>query len=357
MTDFFSWFEIHLGRWFGTPVRVHGGFTLFLVLSLISAGLDEGHPVATRAGWLALLVLAVIVHELAHLGMAAGLGSEPEDVRLWPLGNMVAPLPTPASRSSETIWVAAAGPALSLILAITVLVGLRLANVAMVLSPFGNAEGTGAPILLETGKPAASFTLAWWLGWFGFLNWILFCANLIPALPMDGGRIFRAAIAGASGGTARESMLGPHTAQVSAVVLLIVGLVRLFDPHKEAGITLIFLAALLYLYVRQEARLLEDGGFFDEGVFGYDFSEGYTSLEGSAQKVRPYHESALKRWRRRRGEQRRQRRLAREAAEEQRMDEILSKLHLQGRSALTDEEQRFLVRVSAKYRNRTKARE
>ena len=103
--------------------------------------------------------------------------------------------------------------------------------------------------------------------------------------------------------------------------------------------------------------MLEDGGYFEDGVFGYDFSEGYTSLESGAAKVRPYRESALKRWRRRRSELRRQRRIAREAAEEKRMDEILEKLHREGRNALTDEEHRFLVRVSTRYRNRTKTRE
>jgi hypothetical protein len=46
--------------------------------------------------------------------------------------------------------------------------------------------------------------------------------------------------------------------------------------------------------------------------------------------------------------------MAREAAEERRMDEILEKLHREGRAALSDEEHRFLVRVSARYRNRTK---
>jgi stage IV sporulation protein FB len=109
--------------------------------------------------------------------------------------------------------------------------------------------------------------------------------------------------------------------------------------------------------VRSEARMLEDGGFLDDGVFGYDFSEGYTSLESGAAKVRPYRESALKRWRRRRSDLRRQRRMAREAAEERRMDEILDKLYREGRSALTDEEHRFLIRVSVKYRNRPRARE
>ena len=77
--------------------------------------------------------------------------------------------------------------------------------------------------------------------------------------------------------------------------------------------------------------MLEDGGYFEDGVFGYDFSEGYTSLENSAAKVRPYKESALRRWRRRRSELRRQRRMIREAAEERRMDEILDKLHREGR--------------------------
>jgi hypothetical protein len=46
--------------------------------------------------------------------------------------------------------------------------------------------------------------------------------------------------------------------------------------------------------------------------------------------------------------------MAREGAEERRMDEILEKIHREGRAALTDEENRFLVRVSARYRNRTK---
>ncbi len=137
------------------------------------------------------------------------------------------------------------------------------------------------------------------------------------------------------------------------LLLLIIGVVRLVARRMD-GITLILLALLIEFLVRAEARLLEDGGYFDDGVFGYDFSEGYTSLESGAPKVRPYRESALKRWRRRRSELRRQRRIARDAAEERRMDEILEKLHREGRLALTDEENRFLVRVSARYRNRTK---
>jgi hypothetical protein len=108
--------------------------------------------------------------------------------------------------------------------------------------------------------------------------------------------------------------------------------------------------------VRYEMRLLEDGGYYEDNLFGYDFSEGYTSLEGSGPKVRPYRENALVRWRRRRSEARRHRQAIKEAAEERRMDEILAKIHDQGRDALTPEEQRFLTRVSTKYRKRPRSR-
>jgi hypothetical protein len=153
--------------------------------------------------------------------------------------------------------------------------------------------------------------------------------------------------------SSRDSIAAPWTSHACAFLLGLIGLVRLVTKGLD-GMTLIFMAVLIEYLVRTEARMLEDGGYFDDGVFGYDFSEGYTSLESAAPKVRPYRESALKRWRRRRSELRRQRRIARETAEERRMDEILAKLHREGRMALTDEENRFLVRVSARYRNRTK---
>ena len=130
---------------------------------------------------------------------------------------------------------------------------------------------------------------------------------------------------------------------------------RLATFRQYDGLTVIGLAVLIEVLVRSEARMLEDGGYFEDGVFGYDFSEGYTSLESGAPKVRPFRESALRRWRRRRSDLRRQRRMIREAAEEKRMDEILEKPAPRGtQRASTDEEHRFLVRVSTRYRNRTK---
>jgi stage IV sporulation protein FB len=358
MTDFFSWCPITLGRWCGTQVRVHWLLVFFVLLTLLGAALGKDHRAAETAAWLALLILAVIVHELGHASMALWLGGEPEEVRLWPLGSLASPAPPSPSRWHETMWVAVAGPLTSLTLALTTAISLHMAGATMAFNPFGNPkDGTGAP-LLSNGNPAVPFTMLWWIGWFGYLNWVIFLANLIPALPMDGGRVFRSVLVSPGLGHPRDSMVGPHLAAAVAILLVLFGLARLiFSEHSAGAVMVLGLALLVYITVRVEARGFEEGAFYDEGIFGYDFSEGYTSLEGSGPKVRPCRQSALKRWRQKRSALRRQRRLAREAAEEQRMDEILAKLHGQGRSALTDEEHRFLIRVSARYKGRSKAGE
>jgi membrane-associated protease RseP (regulator of RpoE activity) len=226
----------------------------------------------------------------------------------------------------------------------------------MVLNPFGDGADAGAPFLMVQGYPRVeAFRPLWFVGWFGYLNLVVFLANLIPALPLDNGRVLRIVLARSSVGITRDNPYPQWTGHAVALILALWGLIRMFRPAGFSdGLALFSLAFLIELIVRSETRIMEDGGFFDDGVFGYDFSEGYTSLESSAAKVRPYRESALKRWRRKRSELRRQRRIAREAAEDRRMDEILEKLHLSGKASLTDEEHRFLIRVSTKLRNRSK---
>ncbi len=353
MSDPLTW-SIPLVRWAGVQVRVHVLLIGYVVSKLLFAALDPGHPVVETAAWLSMLLLVLLLHELGHLAMASRLGVEPEEVRLWPLGNFVGPLPPYLLRGTEPMLVAAGGLIVSGALALSVAIGLHFADARMVFNPFGNSAGGGAPWLADGKTLAAAFSARWWIGWFGYLNWVLFLANLIPALPLDGGRIFRGLMEGPWSGPSRDAMIGHWTSRVAALVLGLGGLFRVLSGAHN-GVPLIFLGLTIYLIARFEARMLDDGGFFDDGIFGYDFSQGYTSLEAGAATVRPRREGALKRWRRRRSEMRLRRRLAKEAAEEQRMDEILDKIHREGRASLTADEQRFLVRVSVKYRNRTKS--
>ena len=55
----------------------------------------------------------------------------------------------------------------------------------------------------------------------------------------------------------------------------------------DTGLLILFIAVMIEVIVQTEARMLDDGGFYEEGVFGYDFSEGYTSLEGSTAQGSP----------------------------------------------------------------------
>jgi Zn-dependent protease len=371
-TDPLTWSPINLGRWGGTQVRVHFSLIVFVIVYLLGGLVGPEHRLGPTACWLALLLLTLAVHEAGHALAVWQLGAETEEVRLWPLGNLVGP--SPSSRSNDHVLAAIAGPAVSAAMVVACALALGMMGAQFVWNPFGNPTDPGAPIVLSAAKKAAQtltpysegwwkaaaaapYSAAWFVGWFGYLNWVLLLANLIPALPFDLGRVFRAYLANASITTTKDGMIPPILARSCAIILFIGGLVRLLIAGRGDGLTLLVLALLIEWMVRTEARMIEDGGFYDDGVFGYDFSEGYTSLESSTAKVRPYRESALKRWRRRRSELRRQRRLAREAAEERRMDEILEKLHREGRPALTDEENRFLVRVSAKYRNKPRARD
>jgi stage IV sporulation protein FB len=364
MSDPLSWSPISLGRWFGTAVRVHITLIIFVVFWLLTTAVSLASKgqlpqLSQTACWLGLLLLALALHELGHAVTAGWLDCDQGEVNIWPLGSLVGPSLVP--RSSENFLVAMSGLVTNFVIVLVVAVGLNVFGGAQfVWNPFGNEivvnnvaiHDAGAPRLVGGGL-AAPMSTVWIVGWFGYINWVLMVANMIPALPFDGGRMLRAWPGSASVVPSRDSIAAPWTAHACAFLLAIVGLVRLVRGGME-GLTLIGLAILIEHLVRTEARMLEDGGYFDDGVFGYDFSEGYTSLESGAPKVRPYRESALKRWRRRRSELRRQRRIAVEAAEERRMDEILTKLHIEGRTALTDEENRFLIRVSARYRNRTK---
>jgi len=352
MTDVLTW-SIDLGRWFGVQIRVHYFLVFFALGRLLNAAVAINHSIVPTVCWLFLLLVVLALHELGHALMARFHDVEVEEIRLWPLGNFVIPGP---ARSSDSVAVAAAGLLTSGTLAIFTAVVLAMAGTSMIFNPFGYFDkamvDSGSPIMVESGLQVPVLRPLWWVGWFGYLNWVVFLANLIPALPLDGGRILRVILARSSIGLTRDNPYAQWTARGFAGILTLVGLVKIVIGPFSVGLTLFVLAVLIELVVRTESRMLEDGGFFEDGVFGYDFSEGYTSLEANSAKVRPARGSAIKRWRKRRSELRLQRQAEREVAEELRMDEILDKLHQHGKASLTDDEQRFLIQVSSKFRNR-----
>jgi stage IV sporulation protein FB len=120
---------------------------------------------------------------------------------------------------------------------------------------------------------------------------------------------------------------------------------------EQYGVLDLCLALFIYFSCRQQWILLETGG--EDSPFGYDFSQGYTSLErDQPPPPRRRQPNVWQRWRQRRAQRKQQLQDEQRELEERRMDELLEKVQRLGLQGLTDEERRFLTRVSAKYRNR-----
>jgi Zn-dependent protease len=153
-----------LGTLSGVEVRLHGSvFLLAIVLGLSSLlGSGLGAAVGTVA-ILAAVLGCVTLHELGHIAMARAFGTHTSGITLYPFGG-VASLTRPAASGTEEVLVALAGPA----------VNLGLAAVA------------GIPMLF-LGPIEPLLTLC-------MVNVGLLLFNLIPAYPMDGGRVLRGAL-------------------------------------------------------------------------------------------------------------------------------------------------------------------
>jgi len=350
MPDLLSW-SFPMTQWAGTSVRVHFLMLLFAASRLFAALFypDGGaQALIETAAWLGILLLVLLIHEQAEWTFARILGLEPEEVRIWPLGNFVAPGSHAFGESRERAVVPAAGLAASLALALATGFVLALFGFQPEWNPFGDpgkATLSWNPARLHTRlRPLSP---EWCLGWFAFLNWVVFLANLIPALPFDMGRICREWL----GGIYRDREISPYIARVFAGILGLAGLFRL-SIQKPGGLVLLTLALVIEWLVRNEARMLEENGYFEEGAFGYDFSQGYTSLDEESARVQHRTEGTLVRWRQKQSELRKQRREQKTAAEARRLDEILDKIHISGKASLSREEQRFLARVSQNLRSR-----
>ena len=114
----------------------------------------------------------------------------------------------------------------------------------------------------------------------------------------------------------------------------------------------LFLCLFVYANCKQQLIVLETGG--EDAPFGYDFSQGYMSLEGAqgapTAPPRRRRPNWFQRWLQRRAARKAQREQEAREAEERRMDELLEKVQREGIQSLSDEERRFLTRVSARYR-------
>jgi Zn-dependent protease len=233
--------SIRLGRFFGIPVGLDWSLLVIAGLLTFSLAADrfpsEFPGEATAAYWIVGIVAAVLffasvlAHELAHSLVARRHGVQVDGITLWMLGGM-AKLGGESPSARAEFQIAGVGPATSVGLAATFGVG------AFALSALG------APELLAAG-----------LAWLAVINAILAVFNLIPAAPLDGGRILTSILWFLRGDRYRASATSAQVGVVFGWVLVGAGAVGWFAGLGFGGLWTALIGWFLVSAARAEGEM------------------------------------------------------------------------------------------------------
>lgn len=216
----------------GIPLFVHWTF-LLIPAYLILGGLASGR---TSLGLLAdvtfvtVIFSCVVLHELGHALAARHFGVQTQDIILMPIGG-VARLERMPKRPVEELLVALAGPAVNVgIASVLLMVTLPTIGIHGLLNPMSFAASLA-------GKAIA-------------VNLAMIVFNMLPAFPLDGGRVLRALLSSGMGHL-RATRIAARVGQIMAILFGLAGLFVLHNPM------LIFIAGFVFLGAAQEAGAAE----------------------------------------------------------------------------------------------------
>lgn len=225
-----------LFRLSGIPIRLD--LSWLIVLLLVTGSLAQSYypqqlPGRERAEYWALgLVTAlaffgcIVLHEMGHALAARRLGMKIEGITLFLFGGVAELGGEPPSASAEFLM-AIAGPAVSAVLA----AGFRL------LGGFGDAQGW----------PASAVVFCHYLGG---INALVLAFNLVPAFPLDGGRVLRSALWGWTGNLRRATRWASALGRGFAWLLILIGALELFSGDVLSGIWL----GVIGMFLNEAAR-------------------------------------------------------------------------------------------------------
>ena len=225
-----SW-SIKLAQVAGIPIKLHMTFFIILLLGAWQwAGRSSDPLVGAIFGVVLMLALflCVALHELGHSLMARRFGIQTREILLLPLGG-IAQLEKNPDQPRHELLIALAGPLVNIfIAALLILVGLT-PQVSLLTSLL---DGQGLSVALSN-EPSLNNLLIWLVS----ANVSLVLFNLIPAFPLDGGRILRALLAMGLG----YPLATRIAAGVGQLIAIVIGIYGLFSGTLLLALVAVFI--------------------------------------------------------------------------------------------------------------------
>jgi Zn-dependent protease/CBS domain-containing protein len=219
-----------LGRFLGIDVFMHFTFLLLIGWVLLShwAAGESLEAAIEGVGFILALFGCVVLHEYGHALTARRYGIKTRDITLLPIGG-VARLERMPDKPAQELWVALAGPAVNVVIAIVLFVWLQLTSALVPLDELEVGSGSFIERLMV-------------------VNIVLVGFNMIPAFPMDGGRVVRALLAMRMEYT-RATQIAASLGQSIAILFGFLGLIS--NPF------LLFIAFFVWIGAAQEASMTQ----------------------------------------------------------------------------------------------------
>ncbi len=249
-------YKLYLGRISGIKLFVHWTFLLLIgwvVYSDVRSGLDV-ESILWSVGFVFTIFGCVTLHELGHSLMAQRYHIRTRDITLLPIGG-VASLESIPEKPKEELMVALAGPAVNVMIAI-------------ILFPF--IYMSQSPEVFEgLGGISHSNFLASLLS----VNISLVVFNMIPAFPMDGGRVLRALL-GFKLNHAKATTIAARIGQAIAVIFVVVGF--------YGNSFLIFIGIFIFMGAQTELKYAQGAAVLNETCIGEIMLSTFPRIESSS---------------------------------------------------------------------------
>ena len=222
-----------LGRVLGIPIHIHVTASIVVVLVALSVSglLRQWHPdwsnlviVISACSAAVLFFVSLLLHELAHSLIALARGIQVRRITLFLFGG-VAEIEGEPEHPQDEFLIALAGPLASMVLAGGFLLAASL-----------TASTTPLPMdatAYDLGSLSAPVTVLLWLS---VINFVLAAFNLLPGFPLDGGRVFRAAIWWVTNDYQRATNIAANTGAGIGWLIICGGLLYIFNGYLGNGV-------------------------------------------------------------------------------------------------------------------------